>query len=57
MKQSFEEFMRKVDTYLNKKCGLDPMCLSDYCYRDAYDNGERPASVGKQVLANEGWED
>jgi len=57
MKQSFEEWMAKVDSYLNKKCGLDHMCLSDYCYRDAYDNGERPASVGKQVLANEGWED
>jgi len=57
MKQSFDSWMAKVDSYLNKKCGLDHLCLSDFCYRDAYDNGERPASVGKQVLANEGWED
>ena len=57
MKQSFDSWMAKVDSYLNKKCGLDHLCLSDFCYRDAYDNGERPASVGKQVLVNEGWED
>lgn len=57
MKQSFESFMAKVDAWLNKKCGLSHYDLADFCYRDAYNNGERPASVGKQVLANEGWED
>ena len=56
MKQTFSEWMAKVNSYLVKKAGMDSNCLADFCYRDAYDVGERPASVAKQVLENEGWE-
>ena len=56
MKQTFSEWLRKVDTALVKRVGRGDNCLGDFCYRDAYDNGERPVSVAKQVLINEGWE-
>ena len=55
MKQTFSEWMKKVDIWLIKTCGLSHDDLADFCYRDAYDNGERPASVGKQVLESEGF--
>jgi hypothetical protein len=55
VKQTFSEWMAKVDTWLYKKCGLDHNCLADYCYRDAYDNGEHPATIGKRVLEQEGF--
>jgi hypothetical protein len=56
MKQTFEMWMSKLDGWLYKKCGLSHNDLADFCYMDAYLNGERPASVAKQVLENEGWE-
>ena len=55
MKQDFKTWMSKVDAALMKKMGLDHNCLGDFCYMDAYLNGERPVSVAKQVLENEGW--
>ena len=53
MKQTFSEWMQKVDAALVKKVGMSSDCLADFCYRDAYDNGERPTSVAKQVLEAE----
>jgi hypothetical protein len=57
MKQTFSEWMAKVNSCLVKKVGMSSDCLADFCYRDAYDNGERPASVAKQVLSAEGYYD
>jgi hypothetical protein len=57
MKQDFKTWMNKVDGWLYKKCGLTSNDLADFCYRDAYDNGERPASIGKRVLEAEGYYD
>jgi hypothetical protein len=53
MKQDFKTWMKKVDAHLNKKCGLDHNCLADYCYWDAYDNGESPSKVARDVLEAE----
>ena len=55
MRQTFSEWMQNVDAALVKKVGMSSDCLADFCYRDAYDNGERPASVAKQVLEAEGY--
>ena len=56
-KMLFPEWMKKVDEALLNKVGLTHGDLADYCYMDAYADGERPASVAKKVLANEGWGD
>ena len=55
-KISFPEFMRKVDAALMAKAGVTHHELTDYCYMDAYADGERPASVAKKVLEAEGYD-
>lgn len=52
-KLSFEQWMQKVDAVLEKKCGLSHHDLEDFCYRDAYDDGEAPSTVAREVLANQ----
>jgi hypothetical protein len=56
-KQSFTEWMQRVDAAINKKVGLTHWDLADWCYHDAYDNGETPTRVAKEVLEAEGWHD
>lgn len=53
-RQSFGEFMKKVNSALEKKCGLGAGDMEDYCYRDAYDDGDSPSAVARAVLANSG---
>jgi hypothetical protein len=57
MKQSFPAWMDKIDAALMKKAGVTHHDLADYCYMDAYADGERPASVAKKVLEAEGYYD
>lgn len=52
-KLSFGQWMQKVNSALVKKCGMDSRDLQDFAYRDAYDNGESPSLVVKQVLASQ----
>jgi hypothetical protein len=48
---TFEEYMRAVDAAIASKVGgMDSNDLPDYCYRDAYDDGEGPASVARKAI-------
>ena len=51
-KQSFREWLNKVDAYIDNKCGLSHDDLPDICYRDMYDAGNSPASAGREALQN-----
>ncbi len=51
----FAAFMQKVDAYLSRRVGLVSADLADYCYRDAYDDGDSPAEAARAALRNEGY--
>lgn len=48
--------MQEVDKVLDRICGVCSLDLSDYCYRDAYDDGRTPSSVARAALRNSGGE-
>ena len=50
--RDFDEFMRRVDACIARlSSGLSSSDLTDYCYRDAYEAGERPAHVARAAIA------
>lgn len=58
MKQSFEKWMRDVDywilVYTLGAVGHED--LTDYAYRDAYEDGESAGDVAREVLAENGFD-
>jgi len=46
----FQIFMQLVDAELNRVCGLGHGDWADYMYHDAFDDGETPEDVARQVL-------
>lgn len=48
---TFKEFMAEVDKHMEEISGLTHECLGDYMYYDAYESGEEPEDVARQVLA------
>ena len=44
---TFDEWMNQVNSVVLKKTGLFADDLPDYCYRDAYADGEAPGSTAR----------
>ena len=55
MKMTLDEYIRKIDRILQVKCGFGSPDLADYDFVSAYEDGETPSSVAKQILENEGF--
>jgi len=55
MKMTIEEYIRKIDRILQVQCGFGSPDLADYDFASAYEDGETPSSVAKQMLENEGY--
>ena len=52
-RESFQEWMQKVDIEVQAQIGLSANDLTDYLYRDAYNDGCNPQSVALDVIAND----
>lgn len=46
----FDDFMEKVNAYINREIGLCAADLPDHCYRDAFDNGKTPKVTAKAAI-------
>ena len=55
MKMTLDEYIRKIDRILQVKCGFGSPDLPDYDFVSAYEDGETPSSVAKQMLEKEGF--
>ena len=47
---TFAEWMRQVNDVVLAKCGLFADDLPDYCYRDAYKDGESPSITARAAI-------
>ena len=47
---NFDEWMNQVNRVVLKKTGIFADDLPDYCYRDAYDDGESPGSTARAAI-------
>jgi hypothetical protein len=47
---AFEVWMKKVDAVCNNRYGISIYDLPDFCFRDAFDDGETPASVVREAI-------
>ena len=47
---TFAEWMNQVNSVVLKKTGLFADDLPDYCYRDAYDDGESPGRTARAAI-------
>jgi hypothetical protein len=45
-KMTFEEWMRQVDAAL----GMDHRDLPDYCYKDAFEDGDSPKQAARAAM-------
>lgn len=54
MRKSFDEWMKEVDSAMDRICGLSSADISDFCYRDAYDDRRRAQSVATEALQADG---
>ncbi len=50
MTTTFQQWMRQVDRELIERCGLTHRDLSDFCYRDAFDDECSAEEVALSVL-------
>jgi hypothetical protein len=49
-KQSFEDWMKKVDCHIEYAIGLSTSDLPDCCYRDWYDNGMSAKAAAAKAI-------
>ena len=54
---TYQEWMDKVDAAVQRKTGLGAMDLDDFCYRDAYEEGEAPGRTAAAAIRNAGGMD
>ncbi|AIK67805.1 hypothetical protein AVV38_gp14 [Mycobacterium phage Piro94] len=47
---SFERWLSHVDGMLCKAWGVTTRDIADRCYRDAFESGESPAQVVRDIL-------
>jgi hypothetical protein len=47
----FDNFMAMIDARLRREIGLCHRDLSDYPYRDAFEDGLNPSEVVEEVIA------
>ena len=52
---TIQQYINKINIILEAKCGVGVADLADYNFADAYEGGETPSSVAKQMLENEGF--
>jgi hypothetical protein len=52
---TFEDWMAKVDAYVERLTGCSAYDLPDYGYRDAYDDGQTPLSVARAAIRESGF--
>lgn len=50
-KQTFEEWMARVNQLIDNYCGMVSEDLPDWCYRDAYDDGRTPGAAAREAIA------
>lgn len=50
-KQTFEEWMARVNQLMDNYCGMVSEDLPDWCYRDAYDDGRTPGAAAREAIA------
>ena len=50
MKQTFKEWMSKVDKIVEAKIGLSVDDLPDFMFHDAYDDGVSPTKAATQSI-------
>lgn len=54
---AFERWMNNVDAVITSVTGaLASLDLSDFAYRDAFDEGQRPVDVAREVLEQNGFD-
>jgi len=49
--KKFNDWWVKVDIALVNMCGMGVEDLPDYCYRDAFNAGQTPREVARDVIA------
>lgn len=49
----FAAWLSKVDAEVERRSGVSVFDLSDYCLRDAFDDGVSPSSAARAALAND----
>ena len=54
---TFDEWMDKVDVFMEAICGLNSECIEDYAYRDTYDAGVSAQIAAKLALENAGFQE
>lgn len=47
---TYNRWMNAVDAALIAQCSLPSADLADWCYRDAYEAGQSPTDVAREVL-------
>lgn len=52
MRQTFEQWMEKVEKIVSRTCGLSTMDLPDKCYADFYDDGMTAARAAKIAMTD-----
>ncbi len=49
----FQNWMKDVDRFLEGLCGLSSLDLSDYCYRDAFEDGVSAKRAAAMALKSD----
>ena len=50
----FNAWLAKVSEQIDKLCSLSIDDLDDYCYREAYEDGQTPSMVARHAIKNSG---
>jgi hypothetical protein len=48
--ERFEQWLKQVDDFVQRYCGLDTSDLPDCNYRDWYEDGDKPATAAKRAI-------
>lgn len=51
---TFEEWIKKVDSYMILKIGVDHQCIADYDYRRLFDMGTSPEEAAREACIADG---
>jgi len=49
-RDTFDDWMKKVDQAVESLVGVSAQDLADYCYRDAYDSGASAKATAKRAI-------
>ena len=57
MRTTFEQWMKQVDEWVGRLCGMSAYDLADICYADLWEDGESPKQAARKAIRNEMGED